>query len=162
MKQLEKAQKFSQQVPTYPNLENDNLPKDFSNLFNNNNPYIYPNEFYKTPPYHNNQKNNFTEFFDPNDPTLRNPNFIASDLHERNKNNYKKLNDLKREKYGLKETLKELEEKFENGILSEVDYFRTFKNLQKDIYSIEKKIEYLKDKIKDHEILTRNFHKKKI
>jgi len=69
--------------------------------------------------------------------------------------------ELEKERYSLKKTLKQLETKFENGIISDVDYFRTYKKLQKDIYSIEKKIEKMKEKVNDELFLRRNFNKKK-
>ena len=59
------------------------------------------------------------------------------------KSKRKKMSELKQERYGLKETLKKLDETFNQGNLSEVDYFRTYKNLQKQIYSIDKKVNSL-------------------
>jgi len=68
--------------------------------------------------------------------------------------------ELEQERYSLKKTLKELETKFENGIITDVDYFRTYKKLQKDIYSIERKIEKMKEKVNEELFLKRNFNKK--
>ena len=65
------------------------------------------------------------------------------DLYEFDRSKRKKLSELKQERYGLKETLKKLDSKFDQGGISEVDYFRTFKNLQKQIYAIDKKVNSL-------------------
>ena len=60
---------------------------------------------------------------------------------------------LQKEKYSLEETLKALDSKFESGNISEIDFFKNFKNLQKEIYIIEKNIEVLEDEMEDEEFL---------
>jgi ribosomal protein L37AE/L43A len=64
-------------------------------------------------------------------------------ISRRAKTKLKKMHELEEERYGIEETLKALDDKFEQGIISEADYFRNYKNLQKQIYSIEKKIDEL-------------------
>ena len=86
---------------------------------------------------------------------------MKKDFNEDIKAAQKKMIELKQEKYSLKKTLKELEAKFEGGVITDVDYFRTFKKLQKDIYSIDKKIEKLNDKLDDDLFRRRNYSKKK-
>ena len=61
------------------------------------------------------------------------------------------MTDLKRERFGLKETLKELDTKFNQGIITAVEYFRTFRNLKKQFYSIEKQIDILDKKLREEE-----------
>ena len=58
------------------------------------------------------------------------------DSFESEKNYQKKMNELKREKFSLKETLKKLDAKFDDGNISEVDYFKFFSKLQKKLYII--------------------------
>jgi hypothetical protein len=74
------------------------------------------------------------------------------------------MTELSKERYSLKETLKKLDAKFDQGIISEVDYFKTFKNLQKEIYLIEKKINTLQENLEEVEELkrsSRNFDNKR-
>jgi hypothetical protein len=158
MKRLEKMHKFGQDIPPFTNQTNNDLINQFgartsSDQFSNNG----NRNSYNNYSFQDFQKNHLSEFFDPNHPSLQNPNKMTKDFNEEQN----KMIELKREKYSLKKTLKELETKFESGVISEVDYFRTFKKLQKDIYSIEKKIENLKDKIDDELFRRRNYSKKK-
>ena len=85
-------------------------------------------------------------------------------LFKIDKEKHKKMLELDKERYSLKETLKKLDAKFDQGIISEVDYFRTFKNLQKEIYLIEKKIQSLQNNLEEIEEIkrsSRNFDKKR-
>jgi hypothetical protein len=85
-------------------------------------------------------------------------------LFKLDKEKHKKMLELDKERYSLKETLKKLDTKFDQGIISEVDYFKTFKNLQKEIYLIEKKIQSLQDNLEEIEEIkrsSRNFDKKR-
>ena len=72
-----------------------------------------------------------------------------------------KMENLKRERYSLKKTLKELEAKFERGSISEVEYFKAYKNYQKEIFSIDQKIKLMTEKVNDELFLKRNFDQKK-
>jgi hypothetical protein len=72
-----------------------------------------------------------------------------------NKIKRKKILELEKERYSLNETLKTLDSKFEKGIISEIDYFRTYKNLQKDLYLVEKKIENLDEEFQEIESMRR-------
>ena len=74
-----------------------------------------------------------------------------------NDDKHQKLMNLKRDHFGLKETIKKLDSKFDQGIISEVDYFKTFRNLQKEIYLIEKNIETLNKE--EEESIKRNYNK---
>jgi hypothetical protein len=154
MKRLEKMHKFDQEVPPYINQVKNNSVNQFGAQTSTDTSY---NNYF----YQDFQKNHLSEFFDPNDPSLQNPNIMRKDLNEKSKEEQKRMIELKREQYSLKKTLKELETKFESGVISEVDYFRTFKKLQKDIYSIEKKIESLQERFDDELFRRRNYSKKK-
>jgi len=100
--------------------------------------------------YNDYSKNHLSEYFDQE-------NFIQNDINTNKKYSKKekekliKLRDFEKEKYSLDETLKALDTKFDQGIISEVDYFRTFKNLQKQIYSIDKNIEGLSQELEEIE-----------
>jgi len=78
------------------------------------------------------------------------------DSYEFETDKRQRMLELKKEHYSLKQTLKKLDNKFDQGIISEVDYFRTYKNLQKDIYLIESKINKLKTHIKEEDSIRRN------
>lgn len=173
MKKLEQAQKYSQRFP--------NQNYDFNNDLSR--PPILNKEndswFDQNVNLHNRQrsfqqfnKNHLSDFFkqnnapmiDPYAPMI-DPYASKEDLFEENRENRKKMQELKKEKYSLKETLKKLEAKFDSGILSEVEYFRKFKNFHKELYSINTKIESLTDKLKKKEKFLkknkRNFNDKR-
>ncbi|TFG12680.1 MAG: hypothetical protein EU531_10380 [Promethearchaeota archaeon] len=63
----------------------------------------------------------------------------------------KKMLELEKERYSIEQTLNTLDKKFNDGIISEIDYFRTYKNLQKDLYLIDKKIENLENEIREND-----------
>ena len=100
--------------------------------------------------YNDYSKNHLSEYFNQD-------NFISNDLNnnikysKKEKEKLRKLRDFEKEKYSLDETLKALDTKFDQGIISEVDYFRTFKNLQKQIYSIDKNIEDISQNLEEIE-----------
>ncbi len=100
--------------------------------------------------YNDYSKNHLSEYFNQE-------NFIPNDLNtkgkysKKEKEKLRKLRDFEKEKYSLDETLKALDTKFDQGIISEVDYFRTFKNLQKQIYSIDKNIENISQDLEEIE-----------
>ncbi len=154
MKRLEKMHKFDQEMQPYMDQVNNDSINQFG--AQNTSDHSYNNYFFQ-----DFQKNHLSEFFDPNDPSLQNPNNLRKAYNEKNKEDQKRMIILKREQYSLKKTIKELETKFESGVISDVDYFRTYKKLQKDIYSIEKKIEKLKDALDDEMFRRRNYSKKK-
>ncbi|MHA1499143.1 MAG: B-box zinc finger protein [Promethearchaeota archaeon] len=121
-----------------------------------NNSYDIPQSSYsninegKHSMYNDYSKIHLSEYFNQE-------NFIPNDLNtnrkysKKEKEKLRKLRDSEKEKYSLDETLKALDTKFDQGIISEVDYFRTFKNLQKQIYSIDKNIEDLGQELEEIE-----------
>jgi len=174
MKRLEKAQKFDQQfLPTtnelrrnlfnersnyrgFDPLFHDNINRSYNNyrsfdpLFNDNNNSSFND-------YH---KNHLYDLFNHEDPPIDNILYDKDHLFEFDKKVLKKMMELKEERFGLKETTKELDSKFSEGLISESIYFKTFKNLQKQIYLIDKKIKSLTKKVKNDKFLRRKFNKK--
>jgi len=110
----------------------------------------------RMPLYREYSKNHLSDLFNP-DYTLSHENYMHKKrISKLEKIKRKKMLELEKEKYSLEETLKTLDSKFDNGIISEIDYFRTFKNLQKDIYLIDRKIENLEEEIRESESLRRS------
>ncbi|MFX1500455.1 MAG: hypothetical protein ACFFDH_05755 [Promethearchaeota archaeon] len=109
-------------------------------------------------------RNHLSDMFDPDYSQPDNSYRYKRKLFKIDKEKHQKMLELDKERYSLKETLKKLDTKFDQGIISEVDYFRTFKNLQKEIYLIEKKIQTLQNNIEEIEDIkrkSRNFDKKR-
>lgn len=109
-----------------------------------------------SPAYQEYVKNHLSDLFN-SDYTLSQSDYKPRQQTSKyEKSKRKKMLELEKEKYSLEETLKTLDAKFDKGIISEIDYFRTFKNLQKDIYLIDRKIENLEEEIKESEYLKRS------
>jgi len=173
-------------------LQNFNNPNRFQNYprkIHPNNPefivneYTHNNQQFPTPldPYENQlyhekipfiNDDNITEYNRNHLSNLFNPEKISPHRSYKYKRNLFKLDrekkekmlELDKERYSLKETIKKLEGKFDQGLISETDYFRTFRNLQKEIYLIEKKIQSLGESLEEVETLkktSRNFDKKR-
>ncbi|MFW9902165.1 MAG: B-box zinc finger protein [Candidatus Thorarchaeota archaeon] len=109
-------------------------------------------------------RNHLSDFFDSEYNYPNNSYKYKRKLFKLDKEKHEKMTELSKERYSLKETLKKLDAKFDQGIISEVDYFKTFKNLQKEIYLIEKKIQKLQENLKEVEELkrsSRNFDNKR-
>jgi hypothetical protein len=148
MKRLERVQKFDNQ-PSYHAFRNTNRWFNKAGL-NRRDPHEFSPELEPSIPnlYDNHLSNLFVSRRKSNDRTFSSS---RKDLHEFDRSKRKKMSELKQERYGLKETLKMLDDKFDKGNISEVDYFRTFKNLQKQIYSIESKVNSLNNGTKDYD-----------
>ncbi|MFX0009314.1 MAG: hypothetical protein ACFE9R_03275, partial [Candidatus Hermodarchaeota archaeon] len=65
----------------------------------------------------------------------------------------KKKFELEQERYSLEETLKALDSKFESGNISEIDYFKNFKKLQKELYKIDKKVNDITEELNEREAI---------
>jgi hypothetical protein len=149
MKQLEKQQRLG--------------PNDYNSFKNNdgltrNYPINYPSMHrnYRPNNVHDYNKIHLSKYFDSDGPWEHNEiNTENSDFKIDVPDCKEELRNLNREKFSLNETLKKLEDKFDQGIITEVDYFRTFKNLKKEIYQIEKNIEKLEKKIRKDESIRR-------
>ncbi|MFX1392290.1 MAG: B-box zinc finger protein [Promethearchaeota archaeon] len=156
MKRLKRAQNFDQQFPPRMNRVRYN-PFNEMNVFRENEPLFNDNFNNSFNDYH---KNHISELFNQEAPPIDNIYNNRNHIYEFDKKIYKKMIELKREKYSLKETLKKLDDKFDQGIIAEVDYFKTFKNLQKEIYLIDKKIKSLTKKVEDERFFRGKFDKK--
>ncbi|MHA1436718.1 MAG: hypothetical protein ACTSPD_04015 [Promethearchaeota archaeon] len=144
MKTLEKAQKFGNQIPSHIADSDFNLYNHPSQEDNEIFPGNYVNQQTRNAFYQDYRKNHLSEAFNP-------VNNLINSKSEHKSKKHSKLLELKRDRYSLKQTLKKLDAKFDKGFITEVDYFRTFKNLQKEIYLIEKKIEQLTRAMKDED-----------
>lgn len=155
MKKLEKEQKLNAQFKSYMQNSRDNVYDDipthnhYNNMFNND---VLKKDY---------QRNHLSELFGSRYPPVDNLYNMEKESFDFDEDANEKMDDLKREQYGLRKTLKELEAQFEKGIISEVDYFKTYKNLQKEIFLIDKKIKLLTKKINDDLFLKRNFDNRK-
>jgi ribosomal protein L37AE/L43A len=104
--------------------------------------------------YHGYAKNHLSDLF--------NSDYSISGSSRRRQNSKidklkkKEMLELEKERYSIEQTLNTLDAKFNDGIISEIDYFRTYKNLQKDLYLIDKKIESLDNEIKESESIRKS------
>ena len=96
-------------------------------------------------------KNHLTDLFDADYNRPRNSYGYKRPSFKFDKEKQEKMLELNKERYSLKQTIKKLDSKFDEGIISEVDYFKTYKNLQKDFYVIDKKVQSLKENLEDLE-----------
>lgn len=154
MEKLKRAQRFYNQYPPHITQER-NYFEEIPPINSFDSPF--DKEGFSFKDYH---KNHLSKQFDPEYDAVNRDYMFSKKIYEFNKNIDKKMRELKKEKYSLKETLKKLDTKFDQGIISEIDYFKTFKNLQKEIYIIDKKIKSLNQKIKDKQFLNKNFERK--
>jgi len=142
MKNLEKVQKYGQK------------PYSNNNNFNGINNFRYDDP--RGVNFQNFNKNHLSDLFNSDNHQVNRFHPYSPELYDDDDEKHKNLLDLKREQFSLKETLKKLDAKFDQGIISEVDYFRTFKNYQKEIYLIDKKVRALSEKISQEKSLKRN------
>jgi len=156
MKKLERAQKEGYNVKS--NL--DRALTDFINAesLNRSSESLYnPNR--NNPSIHDYNRNYLSEFFRDNDLSF-DPNKYQNDgLFEEKDENQKRMLELKKERFSIIETLKNLDSKFDEGKITEVDYLRAFKNLKQDLYIINKKIRNLDGRIREDESI-RNIGRK--
>ena len=171
---------FLQNVYNPNRFQNYNPQRINSNneLLNNLNPYSpnpvnnINNNIYNENDYSlNNEaafedynRNHLSDLFDSEYISPHNSYRYKRKLFKIDKEKHKKMLELDKERYSLKETLKKLDAKFDQGIISEVDYFKTFKNLQKEIYLIDKKIQDLQENLQEVEDIrknSKNFDKKR-
>ena len=144
MKKLEHANKLSPYDHRYPSYDYEPDIRSYSDK-------RFYNDF---------SKNHLSELFDSHEfhgNTGKIPKRYSKQVREKQK----KMSELEKEKYGLDETLKALDTKFEQGVISEVDYFRTFKNLQKQVYSIDQKIDSLGQEIEEEKFNLREIEGKR-
>ncbi|MFW9785722.1 MAG: hypothetical protein ACFFFB_25790, partial [Candidatus Heimdallarchaeota archaeon] len=117
-----------------------------------------------TPIYEEYNRNHLSELFNPNSSLIQQSYGRKRKLFKLDKEKHEKMLELEKERYSLKATLKKLETKFDQGSISESDYFRTFRNLNKEIYLIDNKIDSLRQNLEELESLkqtSRNFDNKR-
>ena len=142
MRKLEQMQKYGNASPPDYRMNNDPLDdlfydRRYDEITNDNQPL-----------YQGYSKNHLSDLFS-SDHSLsgsRKRNRIKIDKLKK-----QKMLELEKERYSIEQTLNTLDSKFNDGIISEIDYFRTYKNLQKDLYLIDKKIESLDNEIRENE-----------
>ncbi|MFW9989479.1 MAG: hypothetical protein ACFFC3_12565 [Candidatus Odinarchaeota archaeon] len=160
-------QNYNPEVLTPENelYTNPNQPIQNQRRSINNYPYNQDEHFLKNDLiFQDYNRNHLSDMFDMENNQPDNSYRYKHKLFKIDKEKHKKMLELDKERYSLKETLKKLDAKFDQGIISEVDYFRTFKNLQKEIYLIEKKIQSLQNNLEEIEEIkknSRNFDKKR-
>ncbi len=145
---------------THPNRPIQNQRRSIDNHPYNQNDHFLKDDFI----FQDYNRNHLSDMFDQENAQPDNSYRYKHKLFKIDKEKHKKMLELDKERYSLKETLKKLDAKFDQGIISEVDYFRTFKNLQKEIYLIEKKIQSLQINLEEIEEIkrnSRNFDKKR-
>ncbi|MHA1987132.1 MAG: hypothetical protein ACW98D_10870 [Promethearchaeota archaeon] len=125
---LDQTQRSNQQVP---NFINSDMYRDIS--------------------LHEYNKNHLSELFGSSEPLKNHPYGYKRKLFKLDKERQEKMLELEKERYSLKATLKKLETKFDQGSISESDYFRTYRNLNKEIYLIENKIQNLQQNLDELE-----------
>jgi len=156
MKILERSQKLDQNEEPYMNMDQR---VDFTDIPPYNN---YEQEFInrERPSYVDYRKNHLSELFEQNNfPTEKS---FTSNNPKYQENNYRfQILELKRERFSLVEMLKKLDATFKKGIISKVEYFKTFKNLQKDLYLVNKKLKDIRRKQKEEMDFRSNFDKKR-
>ena len=144
--------------------EDDGYPQSFDNLEYGRENYLYsynPNKINRRPPASRMPPRNgfqinpdyskihLTDIVDDN--FNNKDDFFNDNLSLKTKQKLQKLANLEEEHYVLESTLKTLNEKFDQGVISDVDYFRRYQNLMKKIYVIEKKMEEINKEIKENE-----------
>ncbi|MHA1884993.1 MAG: hypothetical protein ACW96S_08080 [Promethearchaeota archaeon] len=114
--------------------------------------------------YQEYNRNHLSDLFDPNTALSQHTYGYKQKLFKLDKEKNEKMLELQKEKYGLKATLKKLEAKFDQGSISEADYFRTFRNLNKEIYLIDIKIQKFQQNLEELNNIkqnSRNFDNKR-
>ncbi|KKM14285.1 hypothetical protein LCGC14_1707630, partial [marine sediment metagenome] len=103
---------------------------------------------------------------------LFNSNGILPKQHSYKKKSFKldsekqqKMFDLQKKRYSLKATLKKLETKYDQGSISDSDYFKTYRNLQQEFYLINDKVQKLEqyfNELESSKQESRNFDNKEL
>ncbi|MGB5912224.1 MAG: B-box zinc finger protein [Promethearchaeia archaeon] len=151
MRKLEQMQRINPPILNPPDKYNYDFNNELFMELNNRR-----HEQSRMPIYHEYSKNHLSDLFN-SDYTLSHENYMQKKkISKLETIKRKEMLELEKEKYSLEETLKTLDSKFDKGIISEIDYFRTFKNLQKEIYLIDRKIENLEEEISESESLRRS------
>lgn len=146
---LEEILEFDERDVLERNL---NQPKKFNSQV----PNAITNDMFGDKPFQEYNKNHLSELFSSSDSLPQHPYGYKRRPFKLDKEKQKKMLGLQKEQYSLKATLKKLESKFDQGSISESDYFRTYRNLNKEIYLIESKIQTLKQNLDELESIKQN------
>jgi hypothetical protein len=101
-------------------------------------------------------KNHLSDLFNPNDTLVQQSYKHKRKLFKLDRQKHEKMLELERDRYSLKATLKKLEKKFDEGSISESEYFKAYRNLNKEVYLIENKIQKLQQRLEELESLKQN------
>ncbi|MFX1375483.1 MAG: hypothetical protein ACFFA0_06705 [Promethearchaeota archaeon] len=101
-------------------------------------------------------RNHLSDLFNQRNPLTQQSYRHKRKLFKLDREKHEKMLELQKERYSLKATLKKLENKFDQGSISESDYFRTYRNLNKEIYLIDNKIQNLQQKLEELESIKEN------
>jgi len=160
MKKLERFQKHG--------YDNNNLNNAINDFINRESISRSSESIYNTPRFNPSiqdyNRNYLSEFFKDNDLSFDPEKYQNNDLLGEKDENQKNMLELKKERFSIHETLKNLDQKFDEGKITEVDYIRAFKNLKQDLYIINKKIRKLDERIKENDSIKnigRKFDNKK-
>jgi hypothetical protein len=138
---------------------NLNQPQRYSSQV----PNAISHDMFGDKPFQEFNKNHLSELFNLSDSLTQQPYGYKRKLFKLDKEKQEKMLELQKERYSLKATLKKLESKFDQGSLSESDYFRTYRNLNKEFYLTNNKIQNLEQKLEELESIkqsSRNFDNK--
>ncbi|MFX0029217.1 MAG: hypothetical protein ACFE8B_08405, partial [Candidatus Hermodarchaeota archaeon] len=100
--------------------------------------------------------NHLSDLFNPNSSLQRHSYKHKRKLFKLDREKQEKMLELERDRYSLKATLKKLETKFDEGSISEAEYFKAYRNLNKEVYIIDKKIQKLQQRLEELESLKQN------
>ncbi|MFX1455554.1 MAG: B-box zinc finger protein [Promethearchaeota archaeon] len=101
-------------------------------------------------------KNHLSDLFNSANSPINQSYGYKRKLFKLDKEKQERMLELEKERYSLKATLKKLETKFDQGSISESDYFRTYRNLNKEIYLIDNKIQSLQQNLEELESIKQN------
>jgi hypothetical protein len=101
-------------------------------------------------------RNHLSDLFNQSNSSTQQSYGYKRQLFKLDKEKQKRMLELEKERYSLKATLKKLETKFDQGSISESDYFRTYRNLNKEIYLVNNKIQTLQQSLEELESIKQN------
>ena len=125
---------------------------------------LYPNDLKDKFNLQEFNRNHLSELFNSNDSITQQSYRHKRKLFKLDREKQEKMLELERDRYSLKATLKKLETKFDEGSISEAEYFKAYRNLNKEVYIIDNKIQKLQQRLEELESLkqnSRNFDNKR-
>lgn len=153
MRKLKQAQDYR-----YSTRDSENYPfQDRGDFSNGVSPKISrfkikeTNSFFKqndgTKKYQDSRRNHLSDFFkqeySTRDSGRPSDDIIDNALRE----SIARLDELKMKQFASKETLKELSYKFDHGKLNELDYFKTYRSLQEEVFALDNEILQIEDEL---------------